>query len=41
MKISMIAAIGKNRELGRGNELLFKIPEDMKFFKEEQKTIRF
>lgn len=35
MKISMIAAIGKNRELGRGNELLFKIPEDMKFFKEK------
>ncbi len=35
MKISMIAAIGKNRELGRGNELIFKIPEDMKFFKEK------
>ncbi len=31
----MIAAIGKNRELGRGNALLFKIPEDMKFFKEK------
>nr|AIA18352.1 Dihydrofolate reductase [uncultured bacterium] len=34
MKISLIAAIGKNRELGRGNELVFKIPEDMKHFKE-------
>lgn len=32
--ISLIAAIGKNRELGRGNQLIFKIPEDMKFFKE-------
>jgi dihydrofolate reductase len=35
MKISLIAAIGKNRELGRGNELIFKIPEDMKFFREK------
>lgn len=32
--VSLIAAIGKNRELGRGNELIFKIPEDMKHFKE-------
>lgn len=35
MKISLIAAIGKNRELGRKNELIFKIPEDMKFFREK------
>lgn len=35
--ISLIAAIGKNRELGRGNELIFKIPEDMKFFREKTK----
>lgn len=34
-KISLIASIGLNRELGRGNELLFKIPEDMKMFKEK------
>lgn len=33
--ISLIAAIGKNRELGRGNQLIFQIPEDMKFFKEK------
>lgn len=33
--VSLIAAIGKNRELGKGNQLLFKIPEDMKFFKEK------
>lgn len=36
-KISLIAAIGKNRELGRGNQLLFQIPEDMKFFREKTK----
>jgi len=30
----MIAAIGKNRELGKGNDLLWKIPEDLKRFKE-------
>lgn len=30
--ISMIAAIGKNRELGKDNGLLWHIPEDMKFF---------
>jgi len=34
-KISLIAAIGKNRELGRGNQLLFNIPEDMKMFREK------
>ncbi len=33
--VSLIAAIGKNRELGRGNNLIFKIPEDMKFFREK------
>lgn len=32
--ISLIAAIGKNRELGRGNKLIFNIPEDMKHFRE-------
>lgn len=32
-KISLIAAIGKNRELGKNNDLIFKIPEDMEFFK--------
>lgn len=33
--ISLIAAIGKNRELGRDNKLLFDIPEDLKFFREK------
>ena len=32
--LSLIAAIGKNRELGKQGELVFRIPEDMKFFKE-------
>lgn len=34
MKISMIAAIGRNRELGRGNKLIWKIPSDLKRFRE-------
>lgn len=34
MKISLIAAIGKNRELGRDNKLLWNIPEDLQRFKE-------
>ncbi|MEK7509697.1 MAG: dihydrofolate reductase [Patescibacteria group bacterium] len=29
-QISMIAAIGRNRELGKGNELLWRIPDDLK-----------
>jgi len=32
--VSMIAAIGINRELGQGNELIWKIPNDLKRFKE-------
>ena len=32
--ISMIAAIGKNNELGKDNKLIWNIPRDMKFFKE-------
>lgn len=34
MKITLIAAIGKNRELGYNNDLIWKIPEDLKFFKD-------
>ena len=33
-KITLIAAIGKNRELGLNNDLIWKIPDDLKFFKE-------
>ena len=32
-RISLIAAIGKNRELGKDNKLLWKLPADMAFFK--------
>lgn len=32
--ISAIAAIGKNREIGKNNELLWKIPEDTKYFRD-------
>lgn len=35
--ISLIAAIGKNNELGKGNALLFSIPADMKHFKKTTK----
>lgn len=33
MMISIIVAIGKNRELGKNNKLLWNIPEDLKRFK--------
>ena len=32
--ISLIAAIGKNNELGKDNKLIWNIPGDLKFFKE-------
>ena len=31
--VTIIAAIGKSRELGRGNQLIWKFPGDMQFFK--------
>lgn len=33
--ITMIAAIGKNRELGKNNNLIWHFKEDMKFFRNE------
>jgi len=33
--ISLIAAIGKNRELGAGGTLPWNVPEDLKFFKKQ------
>ena len=33
MKISIIAAIGKNNELGKNNDLIWHLPNDLKFFK--------
>lgn len=32
-RISIVAAVGRNREIGHGNELLWHIPEDLKRFK--------
>ena len=32
--VTIIAAIGRNRELGKNNDLLWHLPEDLKFFKE-------
>jgi dihydrofolate reductase len=34
MKLSIIVAIGKNNEIGKGNELLCRLPTDLKHFKE-------
>jgi len=34
MKVSLVAAIGQNRELGKNNELLWHLHEDMQFFKQ-------
>lgn len=33
MSFSIIAAIGKNRELGKNNQLIWHLPGDLKFFK--------
>lgn len=33
MILSLIAAIGKNNEIGKRNELLWHMPEDMKYFR--------
>ena len=32
--ITLIAAIGKNRELGKDNGLIWSIPEDLKYFRD-------
>src|SRR6185503_18631742 len=34
MILSLISSVGKNNEMGKGNELLWKFPADMKFFRE-------
>ena len=35
MPLNIIAAIGKNNELGKDNDLIWKISDDLKFFKEK------
>lgn len=34
MNISMIACVGKNLELGKNNDLIWHLPNDLKFFKQ-------
>ena len=34
MELSLIVAIGKHREIGKNNDLLWHLPRDMQFFKE-------
>lgn len=38
MSIEIIAAIGKNNELGAGNALMWHLPGDMKFFRETTRS---
>ena len=33
MSFSIIAVVGKNRELGRKNQLIWRLPKDLQFFK--------
>lgn len=35
MKLVIIAAIGENNELGKGNSLIWHLPGDLKFFKDK------
>lgn len=32
--VTIIASLGKNRELGKDNQLIWRIPDDMKFFRD-------
>ena len=34
MKYTIVVAVGKHREIGANNDLLWRLPRDMKFFKE-------
>ena len=35
MKLTLIAAIGKNRELGKNNDMIWHFPQHLKFFRQE------
>jgi len=37
MKISMIAAVAKNNVIGKDNDLIWHLPNDLRFFKEKTK----
>ncbi|MBQ3353026.1 dihydrofolate reductase [Candidatus Saccharibacteria bacterium] len=41
MSFSIIAAVGRNRELGKNGKLLFRLPNDLKFFKKPPWDILF
>ena len=40
MNLVIIAAIGKNNELGKNNDLIWHLPNDLKFFKEVMRLQR-
>lgn len=40
MSYTIIAAIGKNRELGKNNDLIWHLPGDLKFLKKQQQDIQ-
>ena len=35
MKLTLIAAIGENRELGKNNDMIWHLPQDLKFFRKQ------
>jgi dihydrofolate reductase len=35
MRVTLIAAMGSNRVIGKGNQLIWHMPKDLKFFKEK------
>jgi dihydrofolate reductase len=37
MKVSLIVAVGENREIGKDNDLLWHLPKDMRFFTQSTK----
>ncbi|MFM7618522.1 MAG: dihydrofolate reductase, partial [Bacteroidota bacterium] len=37
MEVSLIAAMGRDRAIGKDNDLMWHLPNDMKFFKEATK----
>lgn len=38
MKLVEIAAIGKNRELGKENHMIWHLPKDLRFLKRRQRA---
>lgn len=40
MKLTLIAAIGENRELGKNNDMIWHLPQDLKFLENKHRDIR-